>query len=278
MQRRDGTTFQADWNASPILDASGRMTHVVGVVRDLSDDLRVRAQIVQSERLSAIGELVSGVAHELNNPLQAIIGTMQTVLGEARDPGLQADLERVHHEADRAGRIIRNLLAFVRKSSGERVLLDVNEVVQAAVRLRVYGVEIAGITVLEEYAPDMALVMANADEIQQVVINLIVNAQEAMTGAGVRGVLTVRTAMVKDAVIVEVRDEGPGIAPEPAVRIFEPFFTTNTVASGSGLGLSVAFGIAKAHGGTLELLPTDHGACFRLTLPGGGFPGPKVSH
>jgi two-component system NtrC family sensor kinase len=276
--RRDGSTFHADWTASPILDASGRIAHIVCVVRDLTDDLRLRDQLVQSERLSAIGELVSGVAHELNNPLQSILGTAQTVLGEVQDPGLKGDLERVRHEADRAGRIIRNLLAFVRKSSGERVLLDVNEVVQAAVRLRVYGVEIAGIEVREEYAPDLALVAANREEIEQVVINLIMNAQEAMTGAGVGGVLSVRTAMLKDDVVVEVGDEGPGIAPELAGRIFEPFFTTRTVASGSGLGLSVAFGIAKAHGGTLELLPTDHGACFRLRLPGGGFPGPRAVH
>jgi PAS domain S-box-containing protein len=278
MQRRDGSTFRADWTASPILDAAGRITHVVGVVRDLTDDLRVQEQIVRSERLSAIGELVSGVAHELNNPLQSIIGTAQAVLGEARDPGLQADLERVRHEADRAGSIVRNLLAFVRKSAGERVLLDLNEVVQSAVRLRVYGVEIAGIEVREEYGANLALVNANRDEIQQVVINLVMNAQQAMTGAGVRGVLAVRTAMDKGGVIVEVRDDGPGIPPDVAGRIFEPFFTTRSAGSGPGLGLSVAFGIATAHSGTLELIATERGACFRLTLPSGGFPGPRVVH
>ncbi|MBZ5557371.1 MAG: PAS domain S-box protein [Acidobacteriia bacterium] len=278
MRRHDGSTFQADWTASPILDGAGRVTHVVGVVRDLTDDLRLQEQIVRSERLSAIGELVSGVAHELNNPLQSILGTAQTMLGEARDPALQADLERVRLEADRAGRIVRNLLAFVRKSSSERVLLDINEVVQSAVRLRAYGVEIAGIEVREEYAPNLALVLANRDDLQQVVINLIMNAQEAMAAAGVHGVLAIRTAMEKDTVIVEVRDEGPGIPPEVAGRIFEPFFTTRPAGSGPGLGLSVAFGIATAHHGTLELIPTDRGACFRLTLPGGGFPGPRAVH
>ena len=278
IRRRDGSTFHADWTASPILDATGRITHIVGVVRDLTDDLRLQDQIVRSERMSAIGELVSRVAHELNNPLQSIIGTAQAVLGGARDPAVQADLERVRHEADRAGSIVRNLLAFVRKTAGERVLLDLNEVVQSAVRLRVYGVEISGIEVREEYAPNLALVNANRDEIQQVVVNLIMNAQQAMTAAGVRGVLGVRTAMEKDGVIVDVRDDGPGIPPEVAGRIFEPFFTTRSVGSGSGLGLSVAFGIATAHGGTLELISTERGACFRLTLPGSGFPGPRVVH
>jgi two-component system NtrC family sensor kinase len=247
-------------------------------VRDLTDDLRLQDQIVRSERMSAIGELVSRVAHELNNPLQSIIGTAQAVLGEARDPGVHADLERVRREADRAGSIVRNLLAFVRKTAGERVLLDLNEVVQSAVRLRVYGVEIAGIEVREEYAPNLALVNANREEIQQVVVNLIMNAQQAMTAAGVRGVLSVRTAMEKDGVIVDVRDDGPGIPPEVAGRIFEPFFTTRSDGSGPGLGLSVAFGIATAHGGTLELISTERGACFRLTLPGSGFPGPRVVH
>jgi PAS domain S-box-containing protein len=278
IRRRDGSTFHADWTASPILDATGRITHIVGVVRDLTDDLRLQDQIVRSERMSAIGELVSRVAHELNNPLQSIIGTAQAVLGGARDPAVQADLERVRHEADRAGSIVRNLLAFVRKTAGERVLLDLNEVVQSAVRLRVYGVEISGIEVREEYAPNLALVNANRDEIQQVVVNLIMNAQQAMTAAGVRGVLGVRTAMEKDGVIVDVRDDGPGIPPEVAGRIFEPFFTTRSAGSGPGLGLSVAFGIATAHGGTLELISTERGACFRLTLPGSGFPGPRVVH
>jgi PAS domain S-box-containing protein len=278
MRRCDGSTFRADWTASPILDGGGRITHVVGVVRDLTDDLRVQEQVVRSERLSAISELVSGVAHELNNPLQSIVGTAQAVLGEARDPGLQADLERVRREADRAGSIVRNLLAFVRKAAGERVLIDFNEVVQSAVRLRTYGVEISGIEVREEYAPSLALVNANREEIQQVVVNLIMNAQQAMTAAGVRGVLTVRTAMEKDGVIVEVRDDGPGIPLEVAGRIFEPFFTTRSAGSGPGLGLSVAFGIATAHGGTLELIPSERGACFRLTLPSGGFPGPRIVH
>jgi two-component system NtrC family sensor kinase len=278
MLRRDGTTFHADWAASPILDDAGRITHVVGVVRDLTEDHQLRDQVVRSERLSAIGELVSGVAHELNNPLQSILGTAQTMLGEATDPGLKGDLERVRLEADRAGRIVRNLLTFVRKSAGERVLLDVNEVVQSAVRLRAYGVEIAGIEVREEYAPNLALVLANRDDVQQVVINLIMNAQQAMTNAGVQGVLSVRTAMENDAVIVEVRDAGPGIPPDVAGRIFEPFFTTRTAGSGPGLGLSVAFGIATAHGGSLELMPSDVGACVRLTLPGGGFPGPRAAH
>lgn len=278
MLRRDGSTFHADWTASPILDGAGRITHVVGVVRDLTDDLRLRDQVVRSERLSAMSELVSGVAHELNDPLQSIVGTAQTVSGESSDPGLKKDLERVRHEADRAGSIVRNLLTFVRKSAGERVLLDVNEVVQSAVRLRAYGVEMAGIEVREEYAPNLALVLANRDDIQQVVINLIMNAQQAMTGSGVHGVLSVRTAMEQDAVIVEVRDEGPGIPPEVAGRIFEPFFTTRPAGSGPGLGLSVAFGVASAHGGTLELIPVGRGACFRLTLPGGGFPGPRAVH
>jgi signal transduction histidine kinase len=184
----------------------------------------------------------------------------------------------MRQEADRAGSIVRNLLSFVRKSPGERVLLDFNEVVQSAVRLRAYGVEIAGLEVREEYGPNLALVNANREEIQQVVINLIMNAQQAMTAAGIRGALAVRTAMEKDGVIVEVRDDGPGIPPEVAGRIFEPFFTTRPAGSGPGLGLSVAFGIATAHGGTLELISTERGACFRLTLPSGGFPGPRVVH
>lgn len=272
MIRRDGTTFPASWSAAPIVDASGRLQYIVGVIRDMTEDTRLREQVVRSERLSAIGELVSGVAHEMNNPLQSIIGTLDVLLNQPTDPTTRTDLERAQREAGRAGRIIRNLLTFARRSPDERLLVDLNEIVQAAVNVRAYELEIAGISTAEDYASNLPLVLANREAIQQIVANLIVNAQQAMTGR--KGSLAVRTFLSGPNAVLEVRDDGPGVAPHIARRIFEPFVTTKPEVSGTGLGLSLSFGIAHAHGGTLELVPTDVGACFRLMLPGAGYPGP----
>ena len=273
MSRRDGTTFPAAWSAAPILDAQGRVRFVVAVIRDMTDDMRLREQLVRSERLSAIGELVSGVAHEMNNPLQSIIGSLDVLLNQPVDPDTRNDLERARREAGRAGRIIRNLLTFARQAPDERLLVDLNEIVQATVNVRAYELEIAGIAIREEYALNLPLVLANREAIQQIVANLIVNAQQALNGR--KGSLTVRTFLSDAQAALEVRDDGPGVAPHIASRIFEPFVTTKPDVSGTGLGLSLSFGIAHSHGGTLELVPTDVGACFRLVLPGAGYPGPS---
>jgi PAS domain S-box-containing protein len=277
LARRDGTTFQAACVAAPIVDAANRVTHFVVVIRDITDEVRLREQLVRGERLSALGEFVSGVAHEVNNPLQSVIGTLDLVLGADLPKAVRADLERMRFEAGRAGRIVRNLLMFVRPSSSERLLCDLNEIVMSTVGIRTYELELAGIQVRQEYAPVLPLVLANRDEIQQVLLNLIINAQQAMSVAGVR-VLSVRTLMARTDAVVEVRDTGPGMAPEMAARIFEPFVSTKSAGGAPGLGLSLSFGIARSHHGTLELLPTEPGCCFRLTLPGAGFPGPASVH
>jgi two-component system, NtrC family, sensor kinase len=276
--RRDGTTFPVEWAAAPIVSASGRVTHIVGLLRDLTEELRLSEQLVHSERLSAIGEFVSGVAHEVNNPLQSIIGTLGVLLSEPKDAALRGDLELVQREARRAGRIIRNLLAFVRRSPGARVLIEVNETIQAAVSVRAYEFEQAGVDLKEQYGANLPLVLASRDDLQQVVANLIINAQQAIARGGGRGVLNVRTGVSGDHALIEVADDGPGVPPELVGRLFEPFSTSKTPGEGTGLGLSIAFAIVNAHGGSLELVPSERGACFRVTLPGAGFPGPAAVH
>jgi PAS domain S-box-containing protein len=275
--RKDGTLFEAACVVTPLVNAAGQVTHVVCVIRDTTEEQRLRDHLVRGERMSAIGEFVSGVAHELNNPLQSVIGTLELMLGDTHPPQVHADLERARLEAGRAGRIIRNLLTFVRQSPNERMLAAMNEIVQATVGIRAYELEMAGIEVREDYAPNLPVVLVNRDDIQQVVLNLIINAEQAMEANG-RGVLSIRTFIDGDAAVVEVCDDGPGIPPELAGRIFEPFFTTRSPGSATGLGLSLAFGLAKAHGGTLTVMPRGQGACFQLSLPGAGFPGPSSVH
>jgi len=278
LARKDGTTFQAACAAAPIVDDAGEVTHFVAVIRDLTEELRLREQLVRGERLSALGEFVSGVAHEINNPLQSVIGTLELLLDQPHDPAVRVDLERTRFEAGRAGRIVRNLLTFVKHSSNERLLADLNEIVKSTVSVRAYELEMAGIATREEYSPLLPLVLANREEIQQVILHLIINAQQAMTATPGPRVLSIRTSMIGGDAVLEVRDTGPGVPADAARRIFEPFFTTKTAGGGSGLGLSLSLGIANAHRGTLDHLPTESGSCFRLTLPGAGFPGPASIH
>ena len=278
LARKDGGTIQAACVASPIVDGAGRVTHFVAVIRDITEDLRLREQLVRGERLSALGEFVSGVAHEINNPLQTVIGSLELALDQHLEPSLRADVERARSEAGRAGRIVRNLLRFVRQAPNERLLLDLNEIVTATMSVRAYELEMAGIQVREEYAPMLPLVLANREEIQQVILNLVMNAQQAMSSLDGARVLSVRTFMSSRDAAVEVRDTGPGIPAELAGKIFEPFFTTKPEGAGPGLGLSLSLGIANAHEGQLELVPASSGCCFRLTLPGSGFPGPSSVH
>ncbi len=267
-RRRDGSTFPASCTVVGLKDAGGVITHFVGVERDTTDELKLRDQLVHSERLSAIGELVAGVAHEINNPLQTIVGSVELMIEDRPHASMRRDLETVRREAARAGQIVRNLLSFVRRGAPDRFGADLNDIVKATVALRGYHLQQRNIT-LEMRLHDGPLpVLVSREEIQQVILNLILNAEQAMAASGRGNLIVVRTAADGRHNYVEVHDDGPGIGMELRGRIFEPFFTTKDVGQGTGLGLSISHGIASAHGGSLDLCPSPSGACFRLTLPG----------
>jgi PAS domain S-box-containing protein len=266
-RRSDGSTFQAACAIVPLTNDQGHVTHYVQMERDITEELRLRSQLIHSERLSAVGQLVSGVAHELNNPLQSILGFTELLIDAEERPELRRDLEQVRAEAIRAGKIVRNLLAFVRRSSSERTIAHVNEIVKSTISLRAYEFGSANIRLFESYGEGLPCVVVNPEEIQQVILNLILNAEQAMRSANRGGTLTVTTKCVDTMVTIEIQDDGPGVPPALAGRVFEPFFSTKEVGEGTGLGLSIAMGIAEAHAGSLTLVPTDRGACFRLSLP-----------
>ena len=277
--RKDGTTFQADCAAAPLVAPDGTATHFVAVVRDLTDEIRLRDQLVKSERFSAIGQLVSGVAHEINDPLQSVVGGLDVVLSDIHGAAVQNDLERIKEEASRAVRIVRNLIAFVRKGPRERLLQDLNEIVHETISLRAHELEQANIDLEEDYGQSLPLVAANRDEMQQIVMNLILHAEQGVVGRERRGRIVVRTYVSGKDAVVDVSDNGWGVPDRVVSQIFEPFVTTRASGHVAGLGLSIAFSIAAAHGGTLELVPSSSadGACFRLRLPGAGFPGPAAA-
>jgi PAS domain S-box-containing protein len=265
--RRDGTTFLTSCTVTSLADDTGRITQLVGVERDITRETELRDQLIHAERLAAAGQLVSGVAHELNNPLQTVVGFAELLIDGENRPEVRGDLEQIHSEANRAAKIVRNLLAFVRRSSPERAPANLNDLVKSAVALRAYEFGVANIQLDLKYDDGAPPVLVNPEEIQQVLLNLLLNAEHAMRTNKGRGTLRIRTTTGDSGVTVEVHDDGPGVPAAVAGRIFEPFFSTKDVGQGTGLGLSIALGIVQAHGGTLALADAAHGACFRLTLP-----------
>ena len=269
-RRADGRTFPASSTVVALRASDGALTHFVGVQRDITDELRLRDQLVNSERLSAVGELVAGVAHEINNPLQTIVGCVELMMEEGRDTALVRDLALVRQEAARAGQIVRNLLAFVRRGSPDRKLVDLNDIVRAMADLREFHLAQRGVVLAVDLAPVRLPVIANRDEIQQIIINILLNGEHALLSSGTAAPRMAITTRAEGGLhVVQISDNGPGISAELKGRIFEPFFTTKEVGEGTGLGLSISIGIARAHGGALELCdPLEGtGACFRLSIP-----------
>jgi two-component system NtrC family sensor kinase len=243
----------------------------VVVVEDISEQQMLEAQLIQSEKMAAVGTLVSGVAHELNNPLTSIAGLSELLLEQP--PG--AELERRHlhvinEQAERAGRIVRDLLIFSRKGPAERTAVDLGDVAQRTVQLMSYEMKLHDVTVGTTIAPGLPAVLGDRYQLQQVVLNLLSNAAHALStmppGKARRVELVV--AAEGGRVVLRVADTGPGLPAEVKAQMFSPFFTTKAPGEGTGLGLFVSYGIAEAHGGmlTAESQPGE-GATLILALP-----------
>jgi PAS domain S-box-containing protein len=264
--RKDGEirTIQVTYS-TPQLDEE-----VLCVIRDVTDQKMLQEQLIQSEKMSAIGQLVSGVAHELNNPLAGISAFAQLLLSEKRfPPDQRTAAEMIYAEARRASRIVQNLLTFARQHKPERTPTSVNQVLDDTLELRGYELRVRGIDVERDYDEQVPETMADAHQLQQVFLNLITNAEQAMERSERdKQRLTVRTRVAGDVIRIEVEDTGPGIPPNLLERIFNPFFTTKPTGSGTGLGLSISLGIVREHEGRIwaENAPQG-GARFVIELP-----------
>ncbi|NTU81124.1 MAG: response regulator [Chloroflexales bacterium] len=227
------------------------------IARNLTDRRRLEQQLIQSEKLSAIGQLVAGVAHELNNPLTSVSGYAQLLLRDQRlAEETHQDIEQIHAQAERAAKIVQNLLIFAREHKPERRMVTLNEVLRSALALQSYQLKVDNISVSLELAPDLPATTADPHQLQQVFLNLITNARHAMVEKGGRGTLTLRTSVgaapdSTSAICVEIGDTGVGIPEWNLQKIFNPFFTTKPVGQGTGLGLSICFGIIKEHDGQI---------------------------
>jgi two-component system NtrC family sensor kinase len=243
---------------------------VVVLVEDVTEQRIMEAQLIQNDKMASIGQLVSGVAHELNNPLTSIAGLTELLL-ERDAPDLPREhLRVIHDQAERAGRIVRNLLTFARKGLPEQAAVDLNDVAARTTLLIVYELQLHGIDLESALSPEPIVVLGDRYELQQVLLNLVTNAVQAVSQlpAGRPRHIRVVTERHGDDATLRVYDSGPGVPPHLVPHLFTPFFTTKGPGQGTGLGLSLSYGLVKAHAGVLMYeAPPEGGAEFRMTLP-----------
>lgn len=264
-----GGSFQV--SVSPWYDKNNRLVGSIHVAKDVSHEKLLQQQLIQSEKLSAIGELISGIAHELNNPLTGVMGYSQLLqLRKDLDDRAKESLLKINNLALRCQRIVQNLLSFARKQKPERTLINVNDILERTLELRNYELSVNNIAIARELERNLPKTIADAHQLQQVFLNVITNAEQAMLEAHGKGLLTVRSrAEAHDKrIVVEIQDDGPGIPERNLTRIFDPFFTTKEVGKGTGLGLSLAYGIIQEHGGNIYARSQlGEGATFAVELP-----------
>jgi len=264
--RKDGSAVPLDVSVSP---ARYEGAPAVQLVLHRAGEEHAREQwTARRARLAMMGELVAGVAHELNNPLTGIVGYAKLLAAEPHSPQLRTDLGKIEHEAERAARIVRNLLSLARYRKPARRMTDINQLVVDTLELQAYHLRTSGIDVQMLLDPSLPLTAAEPQQIQQALLNLIVNAEQAIAPASRRGRLTVATVHDGQTIEIRVADNGCGIPHELLERVFEPRFTTKAGGQGTGLGLAISRDIVREHGGSLRVeSEAGSGAAFTIVLP-----------
>lgn len=269
----EGDARHCSLTLTPLADGGA-----LGIVRDMTDEKRFGEQLMQQEKLAAVGQLVSGVAHELNNPLASVTAFAQLLLlSDPSEPFERGAVEAIDQEARRASKIVSNLLTFARQHQPERRVADLNQVVEETLELRRYALRNAHVDLETTYDPQLPLTWADPFQLQQVVLNLVTNAEHALASWSGMRTIGVSTSSIGDHLMIRVADTGPGIAPEHLHRLFNPFFTTKPVGEGTGLGLSISDGIVREHQGRIRVeSQPGEGAAFIVELPYAPPPMPSV--
>jgi signal transduction histidine kinase/CheY-like chemotaxis protein len=278
LRRADDAPIWIEITAHADPPNADRMVRIEALVRDVSERKKlddqtrdIYHQLLQAEKMAALGQTISGVAHELNNPLATILAWAERLSQKpALDDSLRRGIEAILSESERAARIVRNLLMFARKRQTTRAMVNVNQTVRETLALRSYEQRVSNITIIDALAAGLPPVLADGYQLQQVLLNLVINAEQAMVSAHGRGTLVVRSwhDANQECVVLEINDDGPGIPEEVQSKIFDPFFTTKAVGKGTGLGLAVVYAIVQEHGGRVRLEATPgKGASFYVELP-----------
>ncbi len=268
VRRSDGSMGHFSISLSPMRDEQNVVNSVVVVMTDITDATLLQAKLAHSERMATIGLLVSGVAHEVNNPLAAILGFTDLLLENPAIPeAAREDLQIILHETQRTKDIVQDLLSFARQRPVQRELVQVNAVLRQTIKLRSYDFASHGVEVSEDFDESLAPALGDAQQLQQVFLNILNNAYDAVQEAGQRGRIAIRTQRRGDLIEVAVTDNGSG-ASDPE-RVFDPFYTTKQAAKGTGLGLSICYGIVRAHGGEILCCNNEdgRGCTFMVRIP-----------
>ena len=221
-----------------------------------------------TDRLASIGELAAGIAHELNNPLTGIIGLSELLLTSDVPPDIAEDISMIHSEAKRTSRIVRDLLTFARKHETDKQPVDINGIITSVLELRAYELKVHNIEVITGFAPALPRVQADGFQLQQVFLNIVINAEYFMIESHGKGKLSIITEQDDGIVRASFTDDGPGISEQNLRHIFDPFFTSKEVGKGTGLGLSICHGIVTEHGGKIYVeSEPGKGAVFMVELP-----------
>jgi PAS domain S-box-containing protein len=267
-QHKNGAwlTFRA--SARPLHDEMGRITGVIASARDITEQQRLQQQLIQSERLAAMGQMIAGVAHELNNPLTAILGVTELLRDQSSDETASRQLDLAHRQARRAAHIVQSLLVFSRPATPRSTLLHLPDLLQRTLQLHEHSLRANHIQVDLAARPDLPTVLGDSNQLTQVFLNLIVNAEQAIHEVRERGTLRIRLGVVGERVLITFQDDGVGIRRELLPRIFDPFFTTKRPGRGTGLGLSICMAIIREHNGDISAQPLpDGGSVFTVSLP-----------
>jgi PAS domain S-box-containing protein len=268
VRRSDGSMGHFSISLSPMRDEQNAVNNVVVVMTDITDAVLLQAKLAHSEKMATIGRLVSGVAHEVNNPLAAILGFTDLLLENPEVPaGAREDLQIILQETQRTKDIVQDLLSFARQRPVQRELVQVNAVLRQTIKLRSYDFASHGVEVMEEFDEALAPALGDVQQLQQVFLNILNNAYDAVQETGRRGRIVIRTERSGDAIQVTVTDNGTGIA-DPQ-HIFDPFYTTKQPGRGTGLGLSICYGIVRAHGGEILCWNNSEGtgSTFVVRIP-----------
>ena len=257
------------FNFSPLADEKGNIEGVVLSGRDVTDLKRLEEQLIQAEKLAAMGQMLAGVAHELNNPLTAILGVTELLRErQGEDDSTKRQLELTHRQARRAARIVQNLLEFSRPASPQKKPLDLSNLLERTLQLHEHSLRRNNVEVDFRLQPDLPGVIGDANQLIQVFLNLITNAEQAIREVRDAGRIQIRAGRNGNQLAITVRDDGVGIRPESLPRIFDPFYTTKRPGGGTGLGLSICMSIIREHGGNIEAetLPAG-GSAFTIYMP-----------